>query len=155
MSTIVCYHSHSQKSQGFTSGDLEGQAEGNFWLIILSALKWRRSKCFTQRAMCGGETSCINIVVVSHRLAWRVRIMDCCNNEAFRWLEKVHITLSVVWNECTAAISVTTESPACNFLQLDLLDPPTCIPAAIGYEATTRPWSIVIPSHLYPNLKET
>ena len=29
---------------------------------------------------------------------------------------KVHLTLPIVWNKCTAAISVTTELLACNFL---------------------------------------
>ena len=36
--------------------------------------------------MFGGAASCINIVVASRRLAWRARITDCSNNEAYHSL---------------------------------------------------------------------
>ena len=45
-------------------------------------------------------------VVLSHRLAWRAEITDYSNNEEYRWPVTVHVTLSVVWNKCTIAISV-------------------------------------------------
>ena len=73
------------ESQGFKSGDLEGQAVGNFQLMILSPPNRQRSNSFTQRAMCGGVPLCISTVIVSHPLAWRAGIMDCCNNEAYHW----------------------------------------------------------------------
>ena len=103
--------------------------------------------------MCGGAPSCINTVVVSHHLAWRAEIMDCYNNEAYHWPVMVHVTLPVVWNECTAAISVISESPAYNFLQLDLLDPMTYILAAIDWEDASIAWSTVIITSL-SDLKE-
>ena len=68
---MVFRYSHSQKSQGFKSGNLEGQAVGNCWLMILSSLRWRQSNCFTQRAICGRVPPCIKSLVVSHRNAWR------------------------------------------------------------------------------------
>ena len=92
---------------------------------------------------------------VSYRLAWTPGIIDSFNNEVLRWPVTVHLTLPILWNKCTATISVTIESSACNFLQLDLLDPLTCILAAIGFEDTRRPRFTVIPSHFYPTLKKT
>ena len=44
-----------------------------------------------------------------------------------------------------------TESPACNFRQLDLLDSLTCILASIGCENTSRTWSTVIRLHIFNN----
>ena len=131
--TVALRYPHSQTLHRFKSGDLRAQVIGNCWLIILSSSKWRWISCFTQRAMCGGAPSCIKTVVLPYRLAWTAGIMDSSNNVAYRWPVRVHLTLPVVWKKFTAVISVTTESSASNFRQLDLLGPPTCILAAIGY----------------------
>ena len=103
---MVLRYSFSEKSQGFKSEDLESQAVGNFRFMILSSPKWRWSNCFTQRAICGEAPSCINTVVVSHRPAWRAGIMNCCNNEAYRWPVTMHVALPIVRNKCTTSISV-------------------------------------------------
>ena len=63
-------------------------------------------------------------------------------------------TSPVVWNNCSVAISVMTESSARNFLQLGLLNPPTWILATFDCGNTLRPWSTVIPLHLYSTLKK-
>ena len=133
----------SQKSQGFKSGDLGSQAVGNCRLIILLSPKWWWSSCFMQRAICGGAPSCIKNVVLLHCLALRTRITDSFNNEAYRWLVMVHLSLLIVWNKCTTAISVTTESSACNFLQFDLLGLPICILAAIACKDTAS-WLLAV-----------
>ena len=144
----------SQISQVFKSGDVGSQAVKKCWLIILSSPKWRRSSCFTQQAICGGGPSCIKTVVLSIRLALRFGITDFFNNETHRWLAMVRVTLPVVWNKCITAISVTTESSACNFLQLDLQDPPSCIIADVGCIDASKPCTTVIPSQFYPTLKK-
>ena len=105
-------------------------------------------------AMCGGASTCINTVVASHHLAWRAGIMDCCNNETYRWPVMVHVMLPVAWNKCIAAISVMTESSSCNLLDLDFLDPLTYIFAAICCEDISRPRSTEIPTHLYLTLQK-
>ena len=145
---------HRQKSQGFKSKDLGGLAVGNCRLMILMSRKWRQSSCFKQRAMCGGASSCINTIVVSHHLAWRARITDSFNKEEYRWLVMVYLSLPVVWNKCAAAISLTTKSSAGNFLQLGLLNPSTWILATFGCGVTSRLLSTVIESLLYPILKK-
>ena len=147
-------YNHSQMSQRFKSRDLGNQVVGNCRMMILSSKKWGLSSWFTQRAMCGGTVSCINIVVVSHRLVWRARITDCSNNEACCSLVTVHVTSPVEWNKCTAAFSVTTDLSACKFLQLDLLHPPTWILPIIYCEDISSPWSSMIPSHVYVTLKK-
>ena len=116
--------------------------------------KWLQSCWLKQWAMCGGAPYCINIVVLSHHLAWKARIMDYFDNEVYSSSLMVHVTLLVVWNKCTADISVTTESSPCIFLHPDLLDAPTWILPAIGCEDISSSWSIMIPSHLYPTLKK-
>ncbi|GFV51548.1 hypothetical protein TNCV_3260881 [Trichonephila clavipes] len=61
--TMTLRYPYSQKSQGFKSRDLGGQAIGK------PLPNWRWSICFTQRAMWGGAPSHINTVAVLHRLA--------------------------------------------------------------------------------------
>ena len=63
-------------------------------------------------------------------------------------------TLPIVWTNCSAAISSKTESSAGNFLQFGLLDSLIWILATFGCGDTSRPWSIVILSHLYLTFKK-
>ena len=121
----------------------------------VSSTKWGRSNCFKQWAMWEGTLYYVSTTVESYRLVWRAKIMHYDNNEAYRWPLMVHVALPVVWNECTAPILVMRELPAWNFLQLHLLEPLTCILAAIRCEDISKSWSTVIPSHLYPTLKKT
>ena len=150
--TMALRYPHNQMSQRFKLRDLGDQDVGNCLLMILSLNKWWWSRWFTQWAMCGEAASCINIVVVSHGHIWRTRIMDCSNNEVYRSQVKLHVTLPVAC-KCTATISVTTESSACNFLQLDLQDSPTLILPVIGCEDISNLWSTMILLHRYPTLK--
>ena len=151
--TVVLRYLRSQMLQGFESRDLGGQTVSNCRLMILSSKKWQRSNWFTPRAMYKGAPSCINIVVVSHSLAWRARITDCSNNEAYLSPVTVYVTLPVVWSKISADISVTTESSAYNFLQPDLLDPLIWNLPAIRCEDISSPWSTMIPSHLNKTLR--
>ena len=141
--------------QGFKSRDLGNQVIRNCQLMILLSKKWWQSNSFMQGVMCIGTPSCMNIVVVPHHLAWRARITDCSNNEVSCSPVIVHLTLPIAWNKWTAAISVTTESSACNNLQLDLLDHPTWILPFIGCEGCLKPMVYDDPITSLTNLKES
>ena len=83
--------------------------------------------------------------MVCSRISWKL------GNGKMKWWKFYggkKKTMSCV-NECTASILVTTKSQAHIFLQLELLDPLTCILATVGWKDASRPWSKVILSHLY------
>ena len=131
-----------------------GQAVGNCRLMILLSPKWRPCTCFSQRAMWNAPSE-VNDTL--HYKSYPLfRLFKQCDVIKLQFLWRMvlcHIS-PVAWNNCSAAILVTKELSAGNFLQLGLLDPPTWILAIFSFGDTSSLWSTMIPSYLSPTLKK-
>ena len=122
--------------------------------MILSSPIWRRCTHFTQQAMKHAPSLVNDKVHYYNKPLFRLfRQGNVTQPQCLCRMVLLH-TSPVVWNDCSAAISVVTESSARNFLHHGLLNPSTWILANFDCGDTSRYLFTVIPSHLYPTSKK-